>query len=645
MKETSFIEQNKEKWHRFEKLYADKSNDPEELSDLYMDITDDLSYAQTFYKRRTVRVYLNQLAQKVFTGVHKQKGDSFRRFLTVWTTSLPLEIYRSRKNLLFALVMFLIYATIGAVTTHMDPDFPRQVVGDGYVDMTLENIQNGNPLAVYEYDFFGNKRDSLESFISITTNNLKVAFLTFFVGFFFTIGTHMLLFYNGVMLGAFQYFFHAKGLLITSFLGIWIHGAFEISAIVLAGGAGITAGSGLLFPGSYTRLQSLQLSTKRGLKIMLSLVPFIIAAGFLEGYVTMNYQDFPNWSKWMLIMLCFAIILFFYVFYPMYVARKNPHLLDKEEVASFRIPKQLEFFKIRTIGEVISDSFHLYRILFAKFLPIITTIVFPLAVGLILWQDINHYNLQYTEYWYDWATQLSFMMGYCFINWQDLVVFFSWTILISIIFSAVFWSVRTKDELFSWRSFFKYYARRGVLIWVANLLLAGMVLALPWYLLLPGLFLIPVFYLQAASVGLGDYSFGKNWGKGFKYSGGHYWKTIVIILILVVIVFLIVQPIAFFFSIHFDYTNEPLIRDVLDMVADFTKRVAQVFTDDYMIWANGVRQLVYLVFVLAILPLVALTMALGYYSSAEKLEVKGLRKQFDLFGKRSRTQETKADYE
>ena len=105
MKETSFIQQNKEKWERFEKLYESNANDPEELSNLYMDMTDDLSYAQTFYKRRTVRVYLNQLAQKVFTGVHKQRGESLKKLLTVWKVSLPLEIYRARKNLTCLVVL------------------------------------------------------------------------------------------------------------------------------------------------------------------------------------------------------------------------------------------------------------------------------------------------------------------------------------------------------------------------------------------------------------------------------------------------------------------------------------------------------------------------------------------------------------
>ncbi len=639
MKETSFIEQNKKKWNRFEELYESKSNDPEELSDLYMDITDDLSYAQTFYKRRTVRVYLNQLAQRVYTGVHKQKGESLKKFITVWKTSLPLEIYRSRKNLLFALVAFLVYAMIGVLTTHVDPEFPRVVLGDGYVDMTLENIQNGNPLAVYE------DSDQLQMFIRITTNNLQVAFLTFFVGFFFTIGTHILLFSNGVMLGAFQYFFHSKGLLITSFLGIWIHGAFEISAIVLAGGAGITAGNGLLFPKSYTRLQSLQLSTKRGLKIMLSLVPFIIAAGFLESFVTANYQMMPDWSKWMLIMLSFAIILFFYVFYPIYVARKNPHLIDREEVASFNLRSKINFEKIRSAGEVISDSFQLYRAGFQKFAKINMLIVFPIIALVVYLQDINHYDLQQTEYWYDWASQLEFMIGYSFINLQDWIVLGVWTLIFTMIYTSVLYSIYSYQDEFSWKAFFQYAQKRFFGIWLANSFLMAIVLFVPWWGLLLGVFILPFFMINGPAAGLDDSPFGVRFKRGFKYSKQHYGKSLVLLLVLLILTALLMQPIAFVFSIHEGWNNEPLIRDLLDMVTEFIKRIAQIFTDDYMIWANAFRQLIYVIFMLGILPLMIIMFSLGYYSELEKTEAKGLRKAFEKFGKRSRSRETDIDFE
>jgi uncharacterized membrane protein SpoIIM required for sporulation len=642
LKETSFIEQNKQKWNRFEQLYDSKSHDPEELSDLYMDITDDLSYAQTFYRRRTVRVYLNQLAQRVYTGVHKQKGESLRKFFTVWKTSLPLEIYRARKSLLVALVSFVIYVAIGVLTTHIDPDFTRLVLGDGYVDLTNQNIANGNPLAIY-----GMTESQLQMFMDITTNNMKVAFLTFFLGFFFTLGTHLVIFYNGVMLGTFQYFFHTKGLLITSFLGIWIHGAFEISAIVLAAGAGITAGNGWLFPKSYTRLQSLQLSTKRGLKIMMSLVPFIIAAGFLESYVTHNYQNLPDWSKWALILLSFAIILGYYVFYPVYVARKHPELLHEEQVGNFKPKTTFNFNKIRGIGETLADSFRMYRLQFGKIMRVIMLLVFPLVAGLVAFQDMSHLEMQQQEHWYDWRTQFELMMGYGYRNPSDLVAILGWTIVFTLICASVFWSIRTMKEVFSWKSFFSYVARRGLGIWLANFFILIIAFTLPWWGILLCFFLIPLFFLVSATVGLDDGKFGFRMGRGFKFSSRQYGNNLLMLFILLVFVTILMQPIASVFSIHDGWSGSgPVIMsDLLDLVAGFVKRIAMAVNGDYMFWGNVTRQLVYVLFILMFLPLAVIVTSFGFYSERERSEATGLKEDFKKFGKRSRTKETNADFE
>lgn len=639
MKETSFIEQNKEKWSRFERVYSSKVNEPEELSDLYMDITDDLSYAQTFYKRRTVRVYLNQLAQMVYTGVHKQKGESFKKFFTVWQKSLPLEIYRSRKHLLFALVAFLIYTLIGVITTHLDHDFPRVVLGDGYVDMTLENIKNGHPLKVYE------DHDQVDMFIQITTNNLKVAFLTFFVGFFFTFGTHMLMFYNGVMLGAFQYFFYLKGVLITSFLGIWIHGAFEISAIVLAAGAGITAGNGWLFPKSYTRLQSLQLSTKRGLKIMMSLVPFIIIAGFLESFVTANYEHLASWSKLTLILLSFGIILFFYVFYPMYIARKYPDEVDQEEVGFFPKKMSFAFDKIRSLGELITDSFQFFRIHFSKFSKVIFRFLFPLVIVLVVLQDINHAEEMKSEHWYDWLSQFEYMMGFGFTNLQDGLVVVGWTIIFTLFFGAIYWSVQTVEEPFEWRSYFTFMKKRFFILWCGNTLLYITFFLLPGILLGFSIFIIPIYYLVGSTVIFSNEPFGKRLKKGFRFGRNNYGNSLAIIILVIVFIVLIAQPIALVFSNHMGYSDGPMVRDLLDMLADFTKRIAANYSEFPVYWSNVIRQLVYLLFFLCLLPLFVIPSAFIYFSELEKTEVHGLRAQFEKFGKRSRIKENELDFE
>ena len=77
MKETKFIEQNKEKWAKFERMSkGDKKVNPNESAELFTEITEDLSYARTFYKRRSVRVYLNQLSQSVFKNLYKKRGNT-----------------------------------------------------------------------------------------------------------------------------------------------------------------------------------------------------------------------------------------------------------------------------------------------------------------------------------------------------------------------------------------------------------------------------------------------------------------------------------------------------------------------------------------------------------------------------------------
>jgi uncharacterized membrane protein SpoIIM required for sporulation len=263
------------------------------------------------------------------------------------------------------------------------------------------------------------------------------------------------------MLGAFQYFFKLKGLLITSFLGIWIHGAFEISTIVIAGAAGITAGNGWLFPRSYTRLQSLQLSTKRGLKIMMSLVPFIIAAGFLESYVTHNYQRLPDWSKWTLILFSFALILFVYVFYPFYVARKYPHLVHEQEANTVQEKKIIKLFKIRSLGEVLADSFHLYRQTIGTIFKIIGLTAGPIVLLIMIYQGINHSFEMGFQHYYDWVVQLKIVFGYFIENGQDWFIVLAWSFIVAYIFSVTFWAVSNSQyKKKDWSSLITFIKQR-----------------------------------------------------------------------------------------------------------------------------------------------------------------------------------------
>ena len=180
--------------------------------------------------------------------------------------------------------------------------------------MTLENIKKGDPLGVY------NSSGQATMFVQITLNNIFVAFRTFIFGLFASFGTMAMLFYNGVMLGAFQYFFYERGLLLDSILKIWIHGTLEISAIVIAGCAGLTVGNSLLFPGTYPRLESFKRGIKQGLKITIGLVPIFIAAGFLESFVTR--LTLPPVVSGSIILVSAAFIIWYFVLYPISLNRR-----------------------------------------------------------------------------------------------------------------------------------------------------------------------------------------------------------------------------------------------------------------------------------------------------------------------------------
>ncbi|WP_108808589.1 stage II sporulation protein M [Aquimarina spinulae] len=310
MREAAFVRQNKDKWLKFESVLVNNTQiTPDELSNLYIEITDHLSYAQTFYPNSQTLNYLNGLASSAHQKIYKTKKEKKNRLYSFWVKEFPIEFYQYQKHLLIAFLISVLFTAIGAYSSATDGAFVRSILGDAYVNMTLENIANEDPMAVYK------QMGETNMFLGITLNNIKVALNCFILGVLFGIGTIYMLMQNFIMLGSFQYFFYEKGLLWESARTIWIHGTIEISVIIIAGCAGLVVGNSILFPKTYTRLTSFVKGIKAGLKIVISTVPFFILAGFLEGFVT-RHTEMPDWLAILIISGSLALILFYYVIYP-----------------------------------------------------------------------------------------------------------------------------------------------------------------------------------------------------------------------------------------------------------------------------------------------------------------------------------------
>ncbi len=277
MREALFIKKNADKWNEYQHLQTD---DPDQMADRFIVLLDDLAYSKTYYPHSKVTKWINSIALSIYQSIYQNKKQRFSRLLNFWRYELPLLFKQYHKMLLYTFIVFLLCCAMAVLSAMKDNEFIKGVLGDQYVIMTEENIENGDPFGVYRDD------SRFSMFVQIAFNNIRVGFLTVVGGILFGFGTMYLLFTNSVMLGSFQYMFFAKGLGWQSVLVIWIHGTLEISGMIIEACAGFILARSLLFPGTFTRWQSFKKGVKDAIKICISLVPITITAAFLESYIT-----------------------------------------------------------------------------------------------------------------------------------------------------------------------------------------------------------------------------------------------------------------------------------------------------------------------------------------------------------------------
>ncbi len=318
MREVAFIKQNKSKWLDFEQSLKDKrKRNPDEMADSYIQLLNDLSYSQTYYPKSKTTIYLNFLVSQIYRKIYKTRRMEHNRVSYFFKSEVPLIVYQYRKQVLFAFLLFFFFTLLGVISARTDQTFVRLILGDDYVNMTLKNIANGDPMAVYKSE------NNMGSFIGITMNNIWVAAQAYIYGISAGVFTFYIALQNAIMLGSFQYFFYEHGVFAESLRGIWLHGAMEIFSIVISTAAGFILASSILFPKTFSRINSFRTGVQDSLKIFISTLPFFVAAGFIEGFVTRYSNTMPLWLNVLIIIGTLSVISFYYLVYPYLLIKKN----------------------------------------------------------------------------------------------------------------------------------------------------------------------------------------------------------------------------------------------------------------------------------------------------------------------------------
>ncbi len=268
----------------------------QELGLLYRQTASDLATVREDVTSNQLSFYLNQLLGRahnlIYMG-HKQKISGIVRFYAQTFPQVFRETFRQ------SLLAFLIFAVTGiatwAVTIH-DPSFAHRLLGPQMMEtiekkeMWTQSIVTIKPLAAS----------------GIMTNNLAVSFATFAMGITAGIGTIWMMVTNGMLIGVIGAATWQAGMALQLWSFVAPHGVLELPAIFIAGGAGLEIARGMLFPGFLPRRESLALAGGRAARLVLGIVPMLIIAGIIEGFVSPSGIATP--LKFLLAALLFSAL-------------------------------------------------------------------------------------------------------------------------------------------------------------------------------------------------------------------------------------------------------------------------------------------------------------------------------------------------
>lgn len=290
MDERAFIDRRRPEWERLAELLRRASTygglqslSGSELADigkLYRRVTSDLSYVKANSVNDELIIYLNELAGRAHGILYvDQPTGGLHSVIQFLLRGFPILFRAKRRFIAMAAALMLLSSIFSAVIVARDSRtagyfLPHNIErsGDGsHPSKKVSHPENETPAAFSSF---------------LMTHNIQVSLFAFAGGLSFGLLTVYALIQNGLMLGAFlvkPYQFLKDPLDVIAF--IFPHGFIELTAIVIAGGAGLILGWSLIAPGNLTRWDSLRKASREAVPLMGGVVAMLIIAGCIESFV------------------------------------------------------------------------------------------------------------------------------------------------------------------------------------------------------------------------------------------------------------------------------------------------------------------------------------------------------------------------
>ena len=288
-----FLATNQPLWDRLAALTRQASGglrrmhaaDIDELVRLYQRAATHLSYVRTYYRDPALTARLTGLVASAGAVVYGTRPRTLRTIGRFFTATFPASVWHNRWFVAASAFLFFAPAiAIGAWLANSDQAVDAAApaaVREAYISEDFEDYYSSKPASEFA--------------AQVTTNNIQVGFMAFAAGIGFCVPTVLLLAFNGANVGFAGGLFHAAGEA-PKFYGLILpHGLLELTAVVIAGAAGLRLGWALIDPGDRSRGTALREEGRRAVVMVLGLVLTFVVAGTIEGFVTGS--TLPTWAR------------------------------------------------------------------------------------------------------------------------------------------------------------------------------------------------------------------------------------------------------------------------------------------------------------------------------------------------------------
>jgi uncharacterized membrane protein SpoIIM required for sporulation len=261
------------------------------LPHLYRATLSSLSVARSISLDKALVHYLENLVGRAYFIVYGTRQALRRQLADFFAWKLPATVRAARWHVAFAVVVTLAGALAAYQLTSHDMDYYYTFVGNMAQGRTPASATPDLRAGLYDGGGPGGSGALATFAASLFSHNARIGILAFALGFAAGLPTLLLLFYNGLVLGAFAALFHSRGLGADLWGWMLPHGVTELLAVILCGAAGFQLAHGLVFPDAQPRLDSLRERGRAAAVIVTGAVLMLFIAGLIEGVFRQTVTD------------------------------------------------------------------------------------------------------------------------------------------------------------------------------------------------------------------------------------------------------------------------------------------------------------------------------------------------------------------